>query len=262
MKRGHEFEFRRIPANLLRTDTLYQRDISQSRVNKIVQEWNPDLMNEPKVSQRDGGAYYVFNGNHTVNAHKIVYGENTPILCKVYRGLTWLDEKELFVKQNGISKDPTTAEKLLAEYNGGNVEVKEMVYAANDAGLKIDFKNSEANNQIRAVSALFKAYKMLGRNNLTDALELIVDCWNGDKSSLSAGIILGVAEFCKIYGGKFNRREFVKKISEHSTSYYVREVRELNGMTGHRYFRIFLREYNKGKKTNKLDVGYSMEAFA
>lgn len=256
MKKGHDFEFRKLKPDLLRADKLYQREVSQNRVNKIVQAWNPDLVNEPKVSQRDGGQYYVFNGMHTASAHKIVYGEDTPILCKVFRGLTWLEEKDLFVQQNGISKDPTTAEKLLAEYNSGNLDVKAMVRAANEAGVKVDFKNGEARYQCRAVSALFNAYKTLGEEKLTAALEIINECWDGDKLSYSAGFILGIARFYKSYYGQFNTRQLVKSLSKHSVSYYVREAKDMAGRTEMRYCRLFLREYNKGRSANRIDVEY------
>ena len=43
----------------------YQRPLDEALVRKIVAHWNPDLMNLPKVSHRDG-KYYVFDGQHTI----------------------------------------------------------------------------------------------------------------------------------------------------------------------------------------------------
>ena len=255
MKNGHEFEFKAIKPSQLKVDRLYQRDINQSRVNKIMQAWNPDIVNEPKVSQRDGGQYYIFDGQHTVSAWQGIYrGTDKPILCKVYRGLTWLEEKELFVQQNGISKDPTTSEKLLAEYNSGNVEVKDMVLAANEAGVKVDFKNSAARYQIIAVGSLFKAYKMLGKSGLTDILSIICECWDGDKVSFSSGFILGMAEFHKQFYRRYSRKGLVGRLSKHSASYYIREARELSGTTQSRFCRMFLKEYNYKRTSRRLGV--------
>ena len=49
----------------------YQRELNPERVRKIVKEFDERVANEPKVSCRNG-KYYVFDGQHTIAARKIL----------------------------------------------------------------------------------------------------------------------------------------------------------------------------------------------
>lgn len=74
----------------------YQRRLNTERVAKIAAGFNESIANEPKVSFRDGH-YYVFDGQHTIQARKHLNGGNElPILCKVYYGMTEAEEARLF----------------------------------------------------------------------------------------------------------------------------------------------------------------------
>ncbi len=64
---------------------MYQRRLNNSRVARIVAEFDERIANEPKVSFRDG-TYYIFDGQHTVMARKQMNGnKDLPILCAVPR---------------------------------------------------------------------------------------------------------------------------------------------------------------------------------
>lgn len=72
--------------------TTYQRTLNEDRVRRIAAEFDERIANEPKVSCRDG-RYYVFDGQHTIAARKLLNGgRDLPIRCKVFYGLTESDE--------------------------------------------------------------------------------------------------------------------------------------------------------------------------
>ena len=76
--------------------TTYQRELNEDRVRRIAAEFDERIANEPKVSCRDG-RYYVFDGQHTIAARKLLNGgRDLPIRCKVFYGLTESDEALLF----------------------------------------------------------------------------------------------------------------------------------------------------------------------
>ena len=82
------YEYKRMPAAWLETDFSYQRKIDSSRVDRIVNSFDPRLANEVKVSFRDG-KFYVFDGAHTLSALKRIHGEDSFMVdCKVYYGLS------------------------------------------------------------------------------------------------------------------------------------------------------------------------------
>lgn len=80
------------------------------------------VANEPRVSCRNG-VYYVFDGQHTIAARKVLNGNvDIPILCKVYNGLTEQDEAFLFATQNGEESKPTPGERMRAWLFGESKE--------------------------------------------------------------------------------------------------------------------------------------------
>ena len=80
---------------------IYQRGVERKRVELIARDFNEYIVNEPKVSFRNG-RYYVMDGQHTIEGCILLNGgEDRPILCKVYTGLTMEQEALLFAEQNG-----------------------------------------------------------------------------------------------------------------------------------------------------------------
>lgn len=63
---------------------IYQRGVERKRVELIARDFNEYIVNEPKVSFRNG-RYYVMDGQHTIEGCILLNGgEDRPILCKVY----------------------------------------------------------------------------------------------------------------------------------------------------------------------------------
>lgn len=56
----------------IKTDS-YQRGLDRKKVNRIAANFDERIANEPKVSFRDG-AFYVFDGQHTIAARKKLNG--------------------------------------------------------------------------------------------------------------------------------------------------------------------------------------------
>lgn len=251
--KGHPYEYKPLFPGNLKVDPLYQRELNQKKVDKIVAEWNYDLVNEPKVSQRQDGNYFIFNGQHTIAAHMAHEGMNTPIMCKVYHGVSWEEEKELFIAQNGISSDPTTWEKLRALFNAGDKDVRDMVEGAAQAGVQVQFKTQgDAFARCIAVSAIMSMYKALPRKDYVTALQLIAACWGGQKESYTAGFIKGMTSLFKKYNGQFKITEMRKCLARHTTEFYIREAKDMNGRLEVRYEKLFIREYNYKRSTGRI----------
>ena len=237
----------------LKTDPTYQRMVSQSRVKKIVDNFNMDLFNPPKVSHRADGYYYIFDGQHSVVSHKTQFGDNTPILCKVYEGLTYEEEIELFVQQNGVSQDVSTRDKLKAQYNDPNSDVRKMVEAAKKAGITIDFKAGQYRNHICAVGAAYSIWQMLGKDDFINVLSVIKDTWDGEPISFHAGILKGLAFIYKKYGSKVQNAKVITALRKHTPDYYIREAEDMKGSLTMRFAKIIVDTYNYKKFTNRLE---------
>lgn len=248
---GHEFEIKVLRPSQLRTDPLYQRALDIKRVERIVKEFNGDTFNEPKVSYRDG-IYWIFDGQQSTAAwRKLHNGEDKPLTCKVYKGMTWVDECDAFIRQNGLAKDPTTNDKLRAAYNERTPDVVDMVEKATLCGFTVDFVISKTPTRIVAVSNLFRAYKTLGADVYLDMLTAIKEAWYGDMDAVSAPIISGMAGFYKTYFGNFKHADLVASLKRITPAEIIRNGKSFSHRSS-TYAREIVKQYNI-KRRNRLD---------
>ena len=122
---------------------IYQRGVERKRVELIARDFNEYMVNEPKVSFRNG-RYYVMDGQHTIEGCILLNGgEDRPILCKVYTGLTMEQETLLFAEQNGHVAPLSAGIKLRAKVVGGDAPSKAFVAATNRVGLSLNYDSMQ-----------------------------------------------------------------------------------------------------------------------
>lgn len=251
--KGHEFSFVWLRPTMIFADELYQRKLSATRVNKIAAKFNGDKVNEPKVSYRDG-KYWVFDGQHTLAVWQKLYGDK-PILCKVYKGMTWLDECLMFIGQDEDVEHVALTHKLRAMYVAKDESITAMVNGAELVGFNVVFditKAHKADGRIFAVASLARAFNALGNAMYVDMLTALRDAWGGKCDSLNGQIISGLTKFYSTYGGNFNRDDLAKSLSR------VRPIDIItNGKAAHiknGYAREITKAYNVKRRSNRLDI--------
>ena len=122
---------------------IYQRGVERKRVELIARDFNEYIVNEPKVSFRNG-RYYVMDGQHTIEGCILLNGgEDRPILCKVYTGLTMEQEALLFAEQNGHAAPLSAGIRLRAKVVGGDAPSKAFVAATNRVGLSLNYDSMQ-----------------------------------------------------------------------------------------------------------------------
>lgn len=249
-------EYKKLNTKELCLDKAYQRELDKKRVDRIVRKYDPCLVNAIKVSARDG-KYFIFDGQHTAVAEKAIKngGKDTVVECKVFHGLTRLDEMELFVAQNGESAAVNINAKFKALYNFGDKDVIGMVKGAECAGVRVDFSKAQAINKCIALSTLMKCYLKLDREQYIDMLSTIKMAWGGVPESFCREILLGMKKFYEVYYGEFKSRELAKSLSKISPVQIPREGKAIGAatLTETVYARIILHTYNGGRSKNRLD---------
>lgn len=190
----------------------YQRELNETRVAKIVASFNELVANEPKVSFRDG-KYFVFDGQHTIAARIALNGyEHLPILCKVYYGLTEQDEAFLFATQNGEEAKPTSGERMRAWIFGGNEDALAFKNATESTGITLELGKSHCKYHLVCISGALDLYKLLGEKLYVEALNVIVDAWDGDEDSMKEEILTAVCRFIRLYHDEYERDRLVWKL--------------------------------------------------
>ena len=113
----------------------YQRPVLDRVVDKLVREWDPRLLTPLVVSYRDG-RYNLVDGQHRVCAmRKKNGGKDVTALCRVYHGLTYEQEAELYYKLDRAKGHLRLAHatKALVE-SGADAEIIEIKRLLEGAG--------------------------------------------------------------------------------------------------------------------------------
>ena len=193
---------------------IYQRGVERKRVELIARDFNEYIVNEPKVSFRNG-RYYVMDGQHTIEGCILLNGgEDRPILCKVYTGLTMEQEALLFAEQNGHAAPLSAGIKLLAKVVGGDAPSKAFVAATNRVGLSLNYDSMQLSDyRISCVGTALKLYDQLGEEIYCEALRHIVEAWEGRPDSFRAAVLRGVMYFVQLYHGQYSAERLVRALS-------------------------------------------------
>ena len=192
---------------------LYQRGVQCERVAKIAEDFNEYIANEPKVSYRDG-KFYMFDGQHTTEGRiERNGGEDLPILCKVYTGLTQEQEALLFAEQTGHSAPLTAGTKLRAKVVGRDAISKAFLAATNREGLEFNYDSLRLSSyRISCVGTALKLYNQMGEKIYCEALQLIVKAWDGKPDSFRASVLRGMMHFVELYRGEFSEERLLRAL--------------------------------------------------
>ena len=206
------YEFTRLTSTMLESDTSYQRAIDLKRVERIVENFDPRLVNPLKVSSRDGH-YYVFDGAHTLAALKDVNKfDNFMVDCMLFHGLTYEDEAYLFALQRGESKEVASAARLKALLLSGDDRACDFRSRTEAAGFRLSPSgHTTAKSTLGCVAKLWKIYET-DADLYSETLALLMAVWHGETWSLNANIIGGLALFIKTYRKEMNQARFIKSL--------------------------------------------------
>jgi len=247
-----ETQFMDLKSNQIKVDPVYQRPISDGEIKDIVKNWNPNVRNEPKVSFRDG-TYYVFDGQHTIVSSVAKNGgKPVTIRCKVFFGLTQLDEAELFLLQNGCARAVNPIQRMHTRYKLGEQKIVDIVKAVECAGITVGFNGSKRTGQIVCARSLEKAYDILGIAPFRSMMNTVAKAWHGDKVSLSGKMIDGMTVFYKKYYGLFDEQELIDDLAMVFPSQIISSANSKVGDSTQEVARLICEIYNKRRRTKKL----------
>ena len=192
----------------------YQREIKNQRVKRIVKDFDERIANEPKVSYRDG-KYYVFDGQHTIDARKVMNGgEDLPVLCKVYMGMDEKEEAMLFSKQTGESARLTPGIRVRAEVFAENGNSIAFLNANADLGIELDYDQERGYMRIGCINTALDAYQKFGEERYKEAMKIIVAAWGGEPDSFRTENIIGITRFVDRYHGSYIPNRLIERLSK------------------------------------------------
>jgi hypothetical protein len=241
-------------------DGDYQRPLSEKRVREICDDFNDNVINLIKVSQRDG-KFYVFDGQHTKAALERLNGD-MPLMVEVmiyeFVGLTSAEQKqveaELFAIQDGIFRSVESTPRFRALLGANDPGVTQFHSVTNSAGVLMDFTNGRQDRKLVCFKEAWSAWNTLGNSLYADMLKVILEAWGGDKTSFQSQIIGGLSRFIKAYHDKYDRSILIDCLSAVSPAHIISEGLKTFESSKFKYMRIILRLYNKEVKRRQKAV--------
>lgn len=236
----------------------YQRELNPDRVRKIVKEFGERVANEPKVSCRNG-KYYVFDGQHTIAARKILNrNRDLPITCKVYYGMTESEEAMLFATQTGASAPLSAGARIRALVYAGDPEAIAFMKVTESTGLALDYELKRGKKKLACVSTAFTQFKKLGAERYREALKILITAWGGDMESLRGETVQGICRFVDLYYGEFDPRRLVLRLRrvDPLTIYREGKAMGVNMPASQKYLYQVFRIYNGSSKVNALPLKF------
>ena len=236
----------------------YQRNFNAQRAQKIADEFDERIANEPKVSYRDG-RYFVFDGQHTIAARKLLNnGEDVSIKCRVYFGMTEQDEALLFAQQFGVSAPLPPGARIRARIFGGDPIAIAFMEAHNDIGICLDYDQERGLNRIGCIKTAYDAYNSIGEERYKEAMNILKTAWNGEPDSFRAENVIGVTRFVDLYHDEYCSHRLVTQLRYVDPLTIYREGRatgiNLAGYKKHLY--QVLRIYNGNSKKKTLPLKF------
>lgn len=250
-----------IPVGELNIDTAYQRDLDIARAEKYAREWDPYLLNELTVSERDDGTYWVIDGAHRL--HAALKRGIVNLRCFVVRGLSPEDEAALFVKLNRNRKAVNAWDSFKAALAAKDRDALRIKATVEEAGYSIT--RSGGPRAIKAVAGLQKINNLGGVELLRETLVVIGVAWEGDPDATENMPLVGIATFLHHYRSHpaYSHARLLEVLSKIPVSRLVREVKALStdrdGLvttsTGAMRAALVIRGfYNRGLRTRKLPL--------
>lgn len=185
-----------VPIADMRVSALAQRDLNQARVDRLAADFDMEQLGSPTVNQRDGH-FYVIDGQHRVEALRVIgYGDQS-IECWTYKGLTDVEEADKFLKLNDILAVPAFAKFKVSVQAGREVEC-DIDRVVRSLGLRVSTERSEG--AISAVHTLRRVYQRGGPECLAKTLAVVRDAYGSP--GLEAIVIDGIGLLCHRYNGE------------------------------------------------------------
>lgn len=205
-----EARIRTIKLGDVRVSPAAQRELNQTRVNKIVDSLDLERLGTLTVSYRDG-LYWLIDGQHRYNALKTFFGEGFEeweVEAWCYFDLTEEKEAEKFLQHNEVLS-VSAYDRFTVGVTAGRPVETDVDRIVRSLGLKV--ARAQGHGTISAVTALTSAYKKHGPAGLVRALYVIREAF-GDRGFESV-IITGIALFRGRYEGRVDEARLIKKLN-------------------------------------------------
>ena len=197
-----------VPIPKMKVSPVAQRELNQARVDRLAANFDLEQLGTPTVNER-GGAFYVIDGQHRVEALKqIGYGDQQ-VQCWCYVDLTDEQMADRFDRLNDTLA-VHAFDKFRVRVTAARPDETDIDRIVRAQGLVVS--RDRIPGAVGAVGTLSRVYSRAGGETLGRTLRIIRDAY-GD-SGLEAPVIDGIGHLCQRYNGDLDDSAAVLKLGK------------------------------------------------
>lgn len=186
-----------ISADKLIVDERVQRAVDPVRVKREGARFNPNGVGVLIVSRRDDGTNHLIDGGHRHGFANAAGQPEFPFECKVWEGLSMIDEAALFSVHNNTRVVPPTAKHRVAVI-GGDPRAVTVDTVLHNQAWRVDY--AKGPGVLMAINTLYQVYDLaeerLGEGNgglvIGRLMRLITSSWGHDPNGVTANLVGGI----------------------------------------------------------------------
>lgn len=242
-----------LPAESIGVDPTYQRPISMYQVNKIKRQFDPDLLGVILISERADGDRMVLDGQHRLEAIRLMGHGQELVPCMVYKHLTLATEAKIFADTNKERLYLSPQYAFRAQLLAGDKRASRIKRTVDTYGFHINTwkplpgeENSGMNRpegQITAVGSLSKLYETYSRDMLPEVLSVIRQAWTSDVVGVSGALLTGLGTFLHQYDQLVDRERLNSILADITPKRLEQEGKD-RGRTSVGISRYLVEKYN------------------
>jgi hypothetical protein len=216
---GLRGELQWLPVSSLNVDPTYQRPISTRHLNKIIAEFDGDLIGVILVSERTSGERYILDGQHRVEAVRLLGFPEGLVPCMVYTHLEAGTEAKMFAEANKRRLSLHPFYTFRARLLGGDESAIALRDLVDSYGFHLEYGRNlpgesgmgRLEGKIQALGELEKLQTDYATPMVGPVLDLVASVWGSEVIGLSGTLLRGLATFL-FYFGELAEMDRVKDI--------------------------------------------------
>lgn len=237
-----------INSALLKSTQDYQREIKSNKVRYAVAHFDPNKVDIVHVSFRDG-TYHIIDGQHTVRIlEQHNGGKSVDVFCAVHEGMSYEDEARYYAEQYSKKAVQTTAEIAVAKYEANDPDYRELADTLSALGARMTYDNKHKSGiRIDSIESVLKEYK---KNNqaVINSVKCLASAYDGREPKLYGKMVIGLAEFMRIYGDKINQDRMIKSLARTDQKNILETVKNLKMAYPMNWCECIRNMYNQGQR--------------
>ncbi len=250
------FRFQMISASMLTSEQQYQREINNTEVKTLVENFNRFLAHPILVSSRNG-KYYVYDGQHTLSMFIKKFGKDVVVPALIVEGLSEEEEAFLFCHQSDYTRKLSTKNILNAGFVANEEDVLGYCQVLRECGFEWEFREDKVPSKdgvIRSHGYPFNQIfmkKQKGAKQLKLVFDTINCVWAGSPDSLKEEVLKGIDVFTFAYRGEYDYNRLITALRKMNPGQIKKDAGLSMAKGSGKYGYAILSAYNRNLPAEK-----------